>query len=53
MLGTLTEDEQTQAAAAEAACQVLRDLPENPRIEAAGTPEELEALTIEALIVAS
>ncbi|WP_417448346.1 hypothetical protein [Idiomarina abyssalis] len=42
--GSLTEEEVALYAAAEAACQALRDATEDPAIEAAETPEELKAV---------
>lgn len=47
--GSLTEGEISEYAAAEVAAQALRDVTEDPRIEAADTPEELRALTLEVL----
>ncbi|SIS49734.1 hypothetical protein [Insolitispirillum peregrinum] len=50
LLDGLSEDERAEARAAEAACQVLRDITIDPRIEAAASPDELAALTITALL---
>lgn len=50
LLDGLNEDERAEARAAEAACQVLRDITADPRIEAAASPDELAALTITALL---
>lgn len=45
----LTSAEHAQLQAAEAAAQKLRDAPQDPRIDAATTPAELEALTLDIL----
>lgn len=50
LLDGLSEEERAAARAAEAACQVLRDITIDPRIEAAASPDELAALTITALL---
>lgn len=50
MLGSATQAQKDAASAAEAARQRLRDLPADPRIEAAGTPEALAALTMDVLL---
>lgn len=50
LLDGLSEEERVEARAAEAACQVLRDITADPRIKAARTPDELAALTITALL---
>lgn len=50
VIGDLTQAELDAYAAAEAACQQLRDVTEDPRIDQAETPEALAALTLDALL---
>lgn len=47
--GTLTTQEQTDLNAAENGAQKLRDAPDDLRIDAAVTPDDLKALTLEVL----
>ena len=50
MLGTATQAQKDACVAAETERQKLRDLPADPRIEAAETPDALAALTLDALL---
>jgi hypothetical protein len=49
-LGALSAKDQEAVEQAERACQTLRNITADPRIEAAQTPEDLAALTVSVLV---
>jgi hypothetical protein len=50
LLGALSAKDQEAVEQAERACQTLRNITADPRIEAAQTPEDLAALTVSVLV---